>query len=186
MTMNPLQMVWTDQRIGAAMAGGALCLVTAILFFVFGHHTPDYALVLETGDDCRRYFDDAECRKIVAEAQTIHTGTAPRFTNLETCALVYGAGRCEIVTEHDVRLKQLTPGLAAIALSRSKDVILPLYVGPLSEQAAAQRQGRTVYFNQKLVGHLAETEMGGATLPTLNDASGAPLTVDGLRAASSR
>jgi Protein of unknown function (DUF1190) len=181
---NPLHIIWTDQRIAAAMAGGAVCLVIAVMFFILGHHAPDYALVLETGDDCRRYFDDTECRSIVAKAQVIHTDTAPRFTNLATCALVYGAGRCEVVSEHNVRLRQLTPGLAAIALSPARDVILPLYVGPLSEQASAERAGRTVYFNQKMVGRLAEAAMGGASLPTLNGPDGRPVTVEALRGLS--
>jgi uncharacterized protein YgiB involved in biofilm formation len=151
------------------------------MLLAFSHHAPDYAVVLETGDDCRRYFDDVECRNIVAKAQLIHTDTAPRFSNLETCALVYGAGRCDVVTEHNVKLKQLTPGLAAIAVSRAKDVVLPLYVGPLSEQGAAQREGRSVYFNQKRVGRLAEESMGGASLPTLSDDSGQPVTAERLR-----
>jgi len=184
---HPFHFIWTDQRIAAAIAGGALCLVTAVLVLVLNHHSADYALVLVTGDDCRRYFDDTECHAIVSKAQTAHADTAPRFGNLETCALVFGAGRCDQVSENNIQLKTLSPALAAIALSRSKDVIVPLYVGPLSEQGpdAAQR-GRTVYFNQKRVGRLAESIMGGAALPTLSDDNGNPVTSDALRALARR
>jgi uncharacterized protein YgiB involved in biofilm formation len=179
---HPLHFVWTDQRIAAAIAGGALCLVTAILVLVLSHRGADYALVLVTGDDCRRYFDDTECREIVTKANALHADTAPRFANLETCALVYGAGRCDAVSDHDVQLRQMAPMLTAIALSRAKDVIVPLYVGPLSEQGLeAAKRGRTVYFNRKRIGRLAEASMGGASLPMLSDETGQPITADALR-----
>jgi len=170
-----------DRRIAAMMLGAVLTLFVVVLTLTLTRAKPDYVLVLVTGDDCRRQFSDAECQSIVERAQALHARTAPRFTDLNACALVYGVGRCSALKEDAVTLKILAPGLAAIALTRNEDTILPLHYGPLSETGTGNAaSGRSVYFKDRYVGRLAETHFGGAELPVLNDDSGQPLTAEAL------
>jgi len=171
-----------DRRIAAAMAAAVFTLFAALLTLSLTHKAPDYVIVLVTDNDCRRQFNDSECGSIVARAEALHSRSAPRFGELSTCTLVYGVGRCHAVTENKIALGLFAPDLAAIALTRDLDLVLPLHYGPLSESGPeATRAGRAVYFKNKKVGRLSETSMGGADLPMLNDAEGTPLTADALR-----
>jgi uncharacterized protein YgiB involved in biofilm formation len=171
-----------DRRIAAVMLGAVLTLFVVVLTLTLTREKPDYVLVLVTGDDCRRQFTDTECQSIVSRAQALHEHTAPRFTDLNACALVYGVGRCATLGENAAVLKILAPGLAAIALTRDEDTILPLHYGPLSESGTAgAATGRSVYFKDRYVGRLAETSFGGAELPVLNGEDGQPLTAEALR-----
>lgn len=171
-----------DRRIAAVMLGAVLTLFLVVLTLTLTRAKPDYVLVLVTGDDCRRQFSDTECQSIVSRAQALHARTAPRFTDLNACALVYGVGRCAALKEDTVTLRILAPGLAAIALTRNEDTILPLHYGPLSETGTSSAAtGRSVYFKDRYIGRLTETSFGGAELPVLNGDDGQPLTAEALR-----
>ena len=170
-----------DRRIAAAMLAGVFTLFAALLTLTLTQKK-DYVIVMVTGDDCRRVFNDADCGAIVSRAQTLHARTAPRYADLSACTLLYGVGRCNAVTENNVALSLFAPGLAAIALTQDRDIVLPLHYGPLSESGPeATQAGRAVYFKDRKVGRLSETTMGGAELPVLNSAGGDPLTASELR-----
>lgn len=171
-----------DRRIAAGMIAAVVTLFAALLTLTLTQRQPDYVLVLVTGNDCRRQFTDTECRAIVERAQALQARTAPRYAELSACTLVYGVGRCSAVTENGVTLSLFAPGLAAIALTKDGDMVLPLHYGPLSESGPeASKAGRAVYFKGRNIGRLTETSMGGAELPQLNDPEGKPLTDQALR-----
>ena len=170
-----------DRRIAAIMAGAVLTLFAVVLTLALTRTQPDYVLVLVTGDDCRRQFTDAECQSIVTRAKTLHARTAPRYTDLNACALVFGVGRCAALDDDAPGIKILAPSLAAIAVTRNQDTLLPLHYGPLSESGAKDAAGRSVYFRDRRVGRLTETSFGGAELPVLNGEDGQPLTAEALR-----
>jgi uncharacterized protein YgiB involved in biofilm formation len=171
-----------DRRIAAAMLAGVLTLFAALLTLTLTQKNPDYVMVLVTENDCRRLFNDEQCGSIVTRAQALHARSAPRYADLGACTLVYGIGRCHAVTENNIALGLFAPDLAAIALTRDMDLVLPLHYGPMSESGPeATRAGRAVYFRNRKVGRLSETSMGGADLPMLNDPDGTPLTAGELR-----
>ena len=171
-----------DRRIAAGMAAVVLTLFAALLTLSLTRKEPDYVIVLITDNDCRRQFDDGQCRSIVSRAEALHARSAPRYSELSTCTLVYGVGRCHALRESSIALGLFAPDLAAVALTRNLDLVIPLHYGPLSESGPeATKAGRAVYFKDRKVGRLSETSMGGADLPVLNDAEGAPLTAEALR-----
>lgn len=170
-----------DRRIAVILAAGVFALFAVVLVYTLAQKKPDYVMAFVTGDDCLRQFSDADCRSIVSRAQALHAHSAPRFTDSNACALVYGVGRCAALSENGVTLKILAPGLAAIAVTHDQSFVLPLYFGPISESGPAQRDdGRAVYFRNRPVGRLVETKFGGASLPALNGNDGQPLTSEAL------
>ena len=140
------------------------------------------ALVLITTEDCRRSFDDAGCRAIVEQAQSLHADTAPMFQARDICNFVYGPEVCAPLQRANIELHLFAPRIVAIALTRDRRFVLPLYLGrPAEPRADADRNGRPVYFRNHLVGFLARPSFGGAELPVLRTAAGDPITEADLR-----
>jgi hypothetical protein len=143
---------------------------------------PGFAIVLATIEDCRRAFDDASCKTIVARAQAIYSTTAPIFVRRDLCEFAYGAKSCTELRQAATQLNLFAPTMTAIALTRDQDTILPLYTAPpAAPDPDARQPGRPVFFHGKLVGRLQQPAIGGATLPLLNDPSGDPLSEDEVR-----
>ncbi|MGH7032278.1 MAG: DUF1190 domain-containing protein [Stellaceae bacterium] len=169
---------------GVMLFVGALLLaVLAMLGWGLLQRGAAYAVVLVSVDDCRRAFDDSECRAIVERAQAIQASTAPFFERRETCELVYGEGGCALLKDTVIALNRYAPAIAAIALTSDGATLVPLYYGKPGDAASdPARLGRLVYFHGSAVGRLMRAKLGGAEAPTIADARGKPLTADAIRA----
>lgn len=167
--------------------GALLVAVIAMLGWGFMHRGAAYAIVLVSVDDCRRAFDDAECRVIVERAQAVQAASAPSFERRETCEMVYGAGGCTLLKDTVIALDRYAPAIAAIALTSDRATLVPLYYGKPGDAASDPgRAGRMVYFHGSLVGRLMRPKLGGAEAPYIADAHGEPLTADAIRALARR
>lgn len=173
---------------GVALFVGALLLaVLALLGWGLMERGAAYAVVLVSVDDCRRAFDDADCRAIVERAQAIQAATAPSFEQRATCELVYGEGGCALLKDTVIALNRYAPAIAAIALTSDRAAVLPLYYGKADDAASdPARIGRLVYFRGRAVGRLMRPKLGGADAPYIADEKGAPLSADAIRALARR
>jgi len=173
---------------GVLLFVGALLLaVLAVLGWGLLQRGAADAVVLVSVDDCRRAFDDAECRAIVERAQAIQASTAPFFERRETCELVYGEGRCALLKDTVIALNRYAPAIAAIALTSDRAALVPLYYGKPGDAASdPARDGRMVYFRGRAVGRLMRPKLGGTEAPYIVDAHGKPLTADAIRAVARR
>ena len=138
--------------------------------------------MLATTDDCRRVFDDAGCRSIVARAQVIYAETAPRFPLEEACESVYGVGTCAALRDININLNFFAPALAVIATDRAAQNILPLYFGPRTAASETSRHGERVYYRHGAVGEFLLQNVGGAALPVLCDLAGNTMTAEAIKA----
>jgi uncharacterized protein DUF1190 len=173
---------------GVMLFVGALLLaVLAMLGWGLMQRGAAYAVVLVSVDDCRRAFDDADCRAIVERAQAIQASTAPFFERRETCELVYGEAGCASLKDTVIALNRYAPAIAAIALTSDRATLVPLYYGKPGDAASdPARAGRMVYFRGRAVGRLVRPKLGGAEAPYIADAHGKPLTADAIRALARR
>lgn len=166
-----------------AVVAALLIVIAAMAAFGFTHRRTAYALVLVTVHDCRRAFDDTQCRAIVERAQAIHAATAPSFADLKTCEMIYGQGGCAELKQSVINLHRFAPKLVAIALTRHHNDIVPVYFGPPGrDHGDAAQGGRLVYFHGAPVGRLMEPEIGGADIPYIDGKDGKPLTAAEIRA----
>lgn len=162
----------------------AICLAVGASF-LFRPARP--ATVFITADDCRRSFDDAGCRAIVARAQSLHADTAPLFQARTVCDFVYGPNVCATLQEANIELNLYAPRIVAIATTADGAIALPLYYGPPNDSnAVPDAPGRPVYFANKLVGFLSRPSFGGAELPVLTTPAGNPVTETDLRTLAAR
>jgi uncharacterized protein YgiB involved in biofilm formation len=161
----------------AVMFGVFLAFMGLALALGIAHRGPAHAIVLVTVDDCRRSFDDTECRAIVERAQSIHADTAPSFERREMCELVYGAGACGVVKIGIIEFNRFAPSITAIAVTRDRDGIVPLYYGRQDDASG----GRAVYYRNAVVGRLMLQKVGGADAPFIADRAGAALTAETVR-----
>ena len=167
--------------------GVLLLAVLAMLGWGLMQRGAAYAMVLVSVDDCRRAFDDTECRAIVERAQAIHASTAPFFGRRETCELAYGEGGCALLKDTMIALNRYAPAIAAIALTSDRATLVPLYYGKPGDAASdPARAGRMVYFHGSPVGRLMRPKLGGVEAPYIADANGKPLTTDAIRALARR
>jgi len=163
--------------------GALLVAVLALLGWGLMHRGAAYAVVLVSVDDCRRAFDDADCRAIVERAQAMQAATAPGFADRETCEMVYGQGACAELRDTVIALHRYAPSIAAIALTSDGAALVPLYYGKAEDAASdPARVGRLVYFRGSPVGRLMQPKIGGADAPYIADAKGEPLTGEAIRA----
>lgn len=162
--------------------GAFLAFMGLALALGIAHRGPAHAIVLVTVDDCRRSFDDAACRAIVERAQSIHADTAPSFERREMCELVYGAGACSVVKIGIIEFNRFAPSISAIAVTRDRDGIVPLYYGRQDDASGdAARGGRAVYYRSAVVGRLMQQKVGGADAPFIADRAGEVLTAEAVR-----
>lgn len=163
----------------------AIAVLAAVMATLLGlgiaHRPPEAAMVLSTNEDCRRIFDDPTCRDIVERAQAIHATMAPSFSQRETCDLVYGAGGCGPLKSTIIQLPLFAPKMVAIAVTRDRKTILPLYYGPSRARDAMTENGRAVYFHGRLIGRFQVLNLAGADVATITDDSGDPLSEAALR-----
>jgi hypothetical protein len=175
-----------EQRSGR----GVIAVVTLLLILIAGmagygflHRGASYALVLVTVDDCRRSFDDAQCRAIVERAQAIQASTAPSFADMKTCAMIYGDGGCAELKQSVIALHRYAPKLVAIALTPNRGAMVPVYFGPPGEGGGDPATvGRPVYFHGTTIGRLMQPKIGGADAPFIAGKDGKPLTAGDIRA----
>ncbi|HKT20265.1 MAG TPA: DUF1190 domain-containing protein [Stellaceae bacterium] len=171
----------------ALFVGALLVAVIAMLGWGFMHRGAASAIVLVSVDDCRRAFDDADCRVIVERAQAVQAASAPAFAQRETCEMVYGEGRCAELKDTVIALGHYAPAIAAIALTSDRAAVLPLYYGKADDAASdPARIGRLVYFRGRAVGRLMRPKLGVADAPYIADEKGAPLSADAIRALARR
>ena len=169
------------------VVGGILVLVCVLIGVGFLLRPSRPATVLITADDCRRSFDDAGCRTIVAQAQSVHANTAPLFQAREVCNFVYGPNVCAPLQEANIELNLYAPRIVAIAVTSDGKSVVPLYFGPPHDSNAnAGQVGRPVYFRNQLVGYLSRPSFGGAELPVLTTQAGEPFTEADLRRLAAR
>jgi Protein of unknown function (DUF1190) len=160
-----------------------LILIGGMVGYGFLHRASSYALVLVTVDDCRRSFDDTQCRAIVERAQAIHADTAPSFADMKTCAMIYGDGGCAELKQSVIALHRYAPKLVAIALTPDRDGMVPVYFGPPGEGGGDPATvGRPVYFHGAMIGRLMQPKIGGADAPFIAGKDGNPLSADDIRA----
>jgi uncharacterized protein YgiB involved in biofilm formation len=167
--------------------GGILALVctAAAIGLLLRPSRP--ATVFITADDCRRSFDDAGCRAVVARAQSLHADTAPLFQAGAVCEFVYGPDMCTTLQEANIELNLYAPKIVAIAVTADAKTVMPLYLGPPRDRNAEPgHAGRPVYFRNRLIGYLSRPSFGGAELPVLTDVAGNPVTESDLRALAVR
>ena len=144
----------------------------------------EHALLLVTIDDCRRAFDEPTCRALVERAQAIHADTAPSFEQRQTCELIYGVDQCALLKIALVELPRYAPKLVAILVTPTRDGIVPLYEGPVSEFGVGSdvaQKGRPVYFHGRRVGRLVSLQFGGADASYVADDRGEALSAAALR-----
>lgn len=166
-------------------------LVAAIFAFLFlgigfavtrlgGEH----AILLVSIDDCRRVFDEPQCRAITERAQAIHADTAPSFEQRQTCELIYGVDHCKLLRVGIIELSRFAPIMVAILVTRARDSIVPIYEGPVSEfgvGADVAHSGAPVYFHGKPVGRLIPQQLGGADMNYIADTKGEAMSAAAAR-----
>jgi len=177
-----------DRRPGPAIVFACLALLIILATgLAVWRRGAGPAIVMATTEDCRRSFDDAGCRAIVARAQSIHAATAPTFAQRSVCDFVYGAGACAPLKLEMIELTLFAPAIVAIATDLAARDILPLYLGPASAEGGDKAGGaRRVYYRGAAVGWLGRQRVGGAEVPILTDLTGETLTVEAVRKLRSR
>lgn len=166
-----------------------IVLVFMVLFlgigFAISKLGTEHALLLVTVDDCRRAFDEPTCRATVERAQAIHADTAPSFEQRQTCELIYGVDQCALLKIGLIELPRYAPKLVAILVTPTRDGIVPLYEGTVSEFGAGSdvaQKGRPVYFHGRRVGRLVPLQFGGGDATYIADEKGEAITAAAVRA----
>ena len=166
--------------------GVKLAILVTIAMVALGYvivaKTPERAIAIASTEDCSRFFTEAACTALLQRALAIHVSTAPSFDRRDLCELVYDTGNCAELRDGVIALGRYAPKLAAIAMTKERDGIVPLYFNSSGELGAnAARFGRRVYFGNRPVGRLRDMNAGGLQLPVLSDLTGAPFSAGEVR-----
>ena len=157
----------------------ALVIVGAAALGACGESSDPGETVFQSLADCRRFYDEDICRTKTVEAEKLHTETAPKFANRESCEAAYGKEACvetnvaptgEQTTSPSSPSQTTTqthasgggswfmPAMMGYMLGRSMSTPTPLYYGPPSAVGTPQeRQQRSLYSGGGYVGSTAAT-----------------------------